>query len=81
MSREPTTKLLESYLKLIVERQGSDLFFITGAPLNMKLQGKTDAIAKEPFEPGQVQKLAYSLLSNEQIREFEIDEKDIYRQF
>jgi twitching motility protein PilU len=73
MSREPTTKLLESYLKLIVERQGSDLFFITGAPLNMKLQGKTDAIAEEPFETGQVQKLAYSLLSNEQIREFEIN--------
>ena len=73
MSREPTTKLLEPYLKVMVEKQGSDLFFVTGAPPNMKLQGKTSAIAKKPFEVGQVQKLVYSLLSDEQIRDFEIN--------
>jgi twitching motility protein PilU len=73
MSREPTTKLLEPYLKVMVEKQGSDLFFVTGAPPNMKLQGKTSAIAKKPFETGQVQKLVYSLLSDEQIRDFEIN--------
>jgi twitching motility protein PilU len=72
MSREPTTKLLEPYLKVMVEKQGSDLFFVTGAPPNMKLQGKTSAIAKKPFTAGQVQKLVYSLLSDEQIRDFEI---------
>jgi twitching motility protein PilU len=73
MSREPTTKLLEPYLKVLVDKQGSDLFFVTGAPPNMKLQGKTSAIAKKPFETGQVQKLVYSLLSDEQIRDFEIN--------
>lgn len=73
MSREPTTKLLEPYLKVMVEKQGSDLFFVTGAPPNMKLQGKTSAIAKKAFETGQVQKLVYSLLSDEQIRDFEIN--------
>lgn len=73
MNREPTTKLLEPYLKVMVEKQGSDLFFVTGAPPNMKLQGKTSAIAKKPFETGQVQKLVYSLLSDEQIRDFEIN--------
>ncbi|MFT5657546.1 MAG: twitching motility protein PilU, partial [Gammaproteobacteria bacterium] len=73
MSNEPTTKLLEPYLKVMVEKQGSDLFFVTGAPPNMKLQGKTSAIAKNPFESGQVQKLVYSLLNDEQIRDFEIN--------
>jgi twitching motility protein PilU len=73
MSREPTTKLLEPYLKLMVEKQGSDLFFVTGAPPNMKLQGKTSAIAKKPFETGQVRKLVYSLLSDDQICDFEIN--------
>ena len=73
MNREPTTKLLEPYLKVMVEKQGSDLFFVTGAPPNMKLQGKTSAIAKKPFKTGQVQKLVYSLLSDEQIRDFEIN--------
>ena len=27
MSHEPTTNLLEPYLKIIAEKQGSDLFF------------------------------------------------------
>ncbi len=73
MSNEPTTKLLEPYLKIMAEKQASDLFFVTAAPPNMKLEGKTQAIAKNPFKPGQVQKLAYSLLSEEQILDFEIN--------
>ena len=73
MPKEVTTKLLEPYLKLMVERQGSDLFFVTGAPPNMKVQGKTGPIAKKAFEPGQVEKLSYSILNDEQIRDFEIN--------
>ena len=71
MNNRPTTKLLEPYLRVMAERQGSDLFFVTGAPPSMKLQGKTSAIAKKPFASGQVQKLAYSLLNDEQMRDFE----------
>ncbi|MCP4186450.1 MAG: PilT/PilU family type 4a pilus ATPase [Gammaproteobacteria bacterium] len=73
MSREPTTKLLEPYLKIIVEKQGSDLYFISGAPPNMKVQGKTTAIAKNAFQIGQVEKLAFSLLNDEQERDFQIN--------
>ena len=73
MSREPTTELLEPYLKIMVERQASDLFFVTGAPPNMKTQGNTTAIAKNAFQIGQVMKLAYSLLNDEQVRDFEIN--------
>ncbi len=39
----------------------------------MKLQDKTNAITKQTFEPGQVKKLVYSLLSDEQISDFEIN--------
>jgi twitching motility protein PilU len=73
MSKEPTTKLLEPYLRLMVEKQGSDLFFVTAAPPNMKVQGKTGPIAKKAFEPGQVEKLALSILNEEQIRDFDIN--------
>ena len=73
MSGGNSTKLLEPYLKIMVEKQASDLFFVTGAPPNMKVQGKTTAIAKNAFNSGQVQKLAYSLLNDEQIRDFEIN--------
>lgn len=71
MSREPTTKLLEPYLNVMIENQGSDIYFVTGAPPNMKIHGKTSAIEKKPFETGQVEKLAYSLLTEKQICEFE----------
>ncbi len=73
MSEQNTTKQLEPYLKIMVEKQASDLFFVTAAPPNMKVQGKTTAIAKNAFHTGQVQKLAYSLLNDEQIRDFEIN--------
>ncbi len=73
MSREPTTKLLEPYLKIMADKQASDLFFVTGAAVNMKLQGRTSPIAKNTFQAGQVQKLAYSLLDDEQVRDFEIN--------
>ena len=70
---EPTTKLLEPYLKIMAEKQASDLYFVTGAPPNMKLDGKTSSIAKKPFGSGQVKKLAYSLLTDEQVMDFEIN--------
>ncbi len=73
MSSENTTKLLEPYLKIMVDKQASDMYFVTAAPPNMKVQGKTAAIAKNAFHTGQVQALAYSLLNDEQIRDFEIN--------
>ena len=73
MSREPTTQLLEPYLKIMAEKQASDLFFVTGAPPNMKLDGRTGPMSKTPLKPGHVQKLAFSLLTDEQIEDFEIN--------
>jgi twitching motility protein PilU len=73
MSREPTTKLLEPYLKIMAEKQASDLFFVTGAPPNMKLDGRTGPMARNPLKTGQVQKLAYSLLNDEQVQDFEVN--------
>ncbi len=73
MSREPTTNLLEPYLKIMVEKQASDLYFISAAPPNMKVQGRTSPISKNAFQVGQVEKLAYSLLNDEQVRDFEIN--------
>ncbi len=59
------------YLKLMVQKNGSDLFFSTGAPPNLKAEGRTAPIGNTSMEPGQVKRLAYSIMSDEQIREFE----------
>lgn len=62
---------ISAYLKLMVEKNASDLFFSTGAPVNIKIEGKTAPVGHKSLEPGMVKKLAYSLMSDEQIRQFE----------
>ncbi len=73
MEREPTTKLLEPYLKIMAEKQASDIYFITGASPHIKIQGRSTPMAKNSLKPGHVQKLAYSLLNDDQIQDFEIN--------
>ncbi|WP_260295081.1 PilT/PilU family type 4a pilus ATPase [Sedimenticola hydrogenitrophicus] len=59
------------YLKLMVQKNGSDLFFSTGAPPNLKAEGRTMPIGDTPMAHGAVRKLAYSIMSDDQISEFE----------
>jgi twitching motility protein PilU len=59
------------YLKLMVQKNGSDLFFSTDAPPNLKAEGRTMPIGDTPMGPGIVRKLAYSIMSDAQISEFE----------
>jgi len=59
------------YLKLMVQKNGSDLFFSTGAPPNLKAEGETRPIGATPLQPGHVRKLAYGIMSDDQIKEFE----------
>jgi len=62
---------IKTYLEIMVKKQASDIFFTTGAPVNIKVEGITEAIGATPFPPGQVKKLAYEILSEEQIQQFE----------
>ncbi|PLY13037.1 MAG: type IV pili twitching motility protein PilT [Sedimenticola sp.] len=59
------------YLKLMVQKNGSDLFFSTGAPPNLKAEGRTMPIGDSPMGPGMVRKLAYSIMSDDQVSELE----------
>ncbi|MCP4284145.1 MAG: PilT/PilU family type 4a pilus ATPase [Gammaproteobacteria bacterium] len=59
------------YLKLMVQKNGSDLFFSTGAPPNLKAEGRTMPIGDTPMGHGMVRKLAYSIMSDDQVSEFE----------
>jgi twitching motility protein PilU len=62
---------LAPYLRLMVQRNGSDLYFSTGACPHVKIEGITAAIGETPLQPGEVTKLAYSVMSDDQVREFE----------
>jgi twitching motility protein PilU len=62
---------LVPYLRLMVQRNGSDLYFSTGALPHIKISGQTIAIGEQKMERGDVHKLAYSIMDDDQVREFE----------
>ena len=62
---------LHPYLKLMAERGGSDIFFTTGAPVSMNIEGVMHPIGKTPLEPGMTKELAYSIMDENQKMGFE----------
>ncbi len=59
------------YLKLMVQKNGSDLFFSTGAAPHLKAEGRTLPIGDKRLEQGKVRELAYSIMTDDQKSEFE----------
>ena len=60
-----------SFLNLMVEKNASDLFFSVGAPVNIKIEGVTHPLKMPPLVPGEVKQMAYAVLNERQIAEFE----------
>lgn len=64
---------IESYLKILAQKDGSDLYLSTGAPPCAKFQGVLKPMNKEPLRPGQVADVAAGLMDEEQRERFERD--------
>ena len=62
---------LIDYLRILTEKDGSDLFLSTGAPPSAKFHGKLMAIDRKIMQPGEIKEMAYALMDDEQIAEFE----------
>lgn len=62
---------LQPYLKLMSEQQASDMYFTTGAPVSMRIEGLMRPVGKSMLAPGMTKKLAYDLLTPAQIQDFE----------
>jgi twitching motility protein PilU len=58
-------------LKMMIEQDGSDLFLTTGAPPSMKAHGKLVPLVNKKLPEGMVKKIAYQIMNDEQIAEFE----------
>ncbi|SEP86409.1 twitching motility protein PilU [Ectothiorhodospira magna] len=67
--------LIEPYLKLMAQKNASDLFFTTGAPASIKIEGKIRPINRQPLQPGAARELAYDLMDAHQIERFEQDKE------
>jgi twitching motility protein PilU len=58
---------LDPYLKLLADKEGSDLYFSTGTMPALKIQGELRFIGKDRLKPGQIEELARSVLTPDQI--------------
>jgi twitching motility protein PilU len=82
-----TQRDIAPYLAAMVETDASDLFLSVGAPPSLKIGGRLMPLDAPPFEPGEVKDLAYSVMNESQLRQFEehlectlsISKKDVGR--
>ncbi|MFI9651876.1 PilT/PilU family type 4a pilus ATPase [Guyparkeria sp. GHLCS8-2] len=61
---------LDPYLKLLADKEGSDLYFSSGTTPAIKIQGEMRFIGKDRLRAGQVEELARSVLNQHQIDDF-----------
>ena len=59
------------FLKLMTEKGASDMFLTTGAPVNIKVEGKLYPLGNTGLPGGMVKKIAYSLMDEGQVPQFE----------
>lgn len=64
---------LNKYLRLMVEKQASDLFFSTDSPVQIKIEGVLRPIGDKPLEPGVTRELAEGMMTDKQREVFEQD--------
>jgi len=62
---------LTSYLKLLVQKSGSDLFITVGLPPSMKVHGKVAPITQIPMTSRQCREMAHNAMTPQQRDEFE----------
>jgi len=58
------------YLKMLAEKEGSDLYFSTGAPPSAKFNGVMKPLGKSKAPPGWVDSLAQEIMNDKQSADF-----------
>ncbi|MDN8831382.1 hypothetical protein Q0O37_13755, partial [Staphylococcus aureus] len=71
MERDQATKFINDLLKLMVSRNGSDLFIMAEFPPAIKIDGRITKVSPQPLSPVHTLTLARSVMSDKQIADFE----------
>ena len=61
---------INRFLTVMVDKGGSDMFFTTGAPVHMKIEGVTHALKMPALAPGQTRQIAQAIMTEAQAAEF-----------
>jgi len=62
---------IESFLHAMVKHGASDLFLSAGAVPGIKIEGRTRRLGEQALDARQLRQLAYSMLNDKQVAEFE----------
>ncbi len=71
MERDQATKFINDLLKLMVSRNGSDLFITADFPPAIKVDGKVTKVSPQPLSGAHTLALARSIMNDKQVAEFE----------
>ncbi len=71
MERDQASKFVNDLLKLLVSRNGSDLFLTADFPPAIKVDGKVTKVSPQPLTGQHTQALARAIMSDKQAAEFE----------
>jgi twitching motility protein PilU len=71
MERDQATKLMQSLLRKLVDKNGSDLFITAGFPPAIKIDGEIHRAAEQPLTPDQSALIVRSIMNDRQAREFD----------
>lgn len=61
---------IDSYLKILAQKDGSDLYLSTGAPPCAKFQGTLKPLTQQPFKGGEIEAIANAIMDAEQREQF-----------
>ena len=62
---------MHDLLRMMVSKDGSDLFITSGSPPAMKIDGKVSTVSKQRLSPSHTQMLTRSIMNDKQVSEFE----------
>ena len=71
MERDQASKFINDLLRLMISRNGSDLFITADFPPAIKVDGKVTKVSPQPLTGAHTQALARSIMSDKQAADFE----------
>ena len=63
--------IVDKLFQLMAEKRASDIYVSAGAPIHIKIEGTTVPINAQVMDPTLIQRMAYEMMSPEQIERFE----------
>jgi twitching motility protein PilU len=71
MERDQAIKFVLDLLKMMIAKEGSDLFVTVGFPPAIKIHGQVTPVTKTPLKPEDTKSMVYAVMRDKQLKEFE----------